>query len=774
VIDPSAIQGIQTQSLTLEDFSGGMTDYYLNGPLNAHEKVDNLLIVKHGRVGKLFTRPGSEIYVASDPQLPSGAQRVGWLKYFGSNMLAQSARKLYRSESINSPWGVIQGPTSNDLFPAGIDTTTVVSTAAWNGHLFITSSALTGKVSKLWKDISSVWKLRTAGMPALASSPTATPDSAGAVALSYLYRFLYRYTYTVGTVSFTDRGPTTEVAAVDAAGSAIAGGTPCAITGIPALANGATLNYDTGSTDLDVEIYRTTNGGVNFFYVGSVNNGTTTYSDTTTDAVLVDNEPLYTEAGVPENTEPPICKVVHIVDDRAFYGHCLVGSETLPSRVYQAVPSDPDSVPEDNYTTLPDEVVTISSYKSVPIVLGLASNYRLEGGFDELGGGFLGYTVISDVHGCVAQQSAVQTPYGVFWAGLDGFYWTDGYQSLRISSTIRQAYEAIVSSDERKRRIQGRYDSKENRVYWTAQYETEATECDTLFVLDLNWGISEEMPFTTQSGTSFAPTAIEFKEGQLIRGHKSGYVFIHDRDLYVDPRVDTGVAAASWSSETIIYDLKTAATNFGSPEQRKWVSSCSVVCASETNLSMQINSINDDGRRTASLKPIRNRSNIVWGEEDVYWGDPSVLWGGQGLIDEVRRMPAQSLRCQTKQLHLTNAHVAILSSDVIGTATTNVGASTVTLDDTASYDWPTQAVDYYIAFAHDDYVTEHLVTARTDDTLTVTAAGGGLPSGSQEWVIRGKPKGEILYLNSLTINYALFGQSQVKFRGSQTGEVGAE
>lgn len=770
MIDPASATPIETQPLPLEDFSGGMTDYYLGGPLNKCQRADNLLIVKHGDIGKLFTRPGSELYDSTYYQIPAGAQRIGTLKYFNSTLFYQSARKIYY---VNSGWTTLQGPTSNDLFPSGIDTTHVVSAASWNGILYLTSSALIGKPSKIYKDSGAVWRLRTAGLPDLATSPTATPDTTGVISVSYLYRFLHKYTYTVGSVTYIDRGPITEVVAADASGSAIGAGTPCAIAAIPVLANSTTDNYDTASTDLKIEIYRTTDGGQNFFYTGQVSNGTTTFSDTTTDAVLVDNEPLYTESGAPDNDPPPLAKVIHIVDDRAFYGHCKIGSEVHTTRVYQAVPGDPDSVPLENFGTLPDDLVTISSYKSLPIVLCAGSLHRLDGAYDELGGGFLGATVISDTQGCVSQQSAVQTPIGIFWAGLDGFYWTDGYQSLRVSGDLRETYQSIISSDTRKRRIMGKYDAKENRVYWTAQLDSAASEVDALFCLDLNWQISEYMPFTTWSGgTNFAPTAIEFVGANLLRGDSRGYTFIHRASLYVDPKVNVAAIPSLWSSSTLIYDWVTCATNFGTSHERKFVPSCSVLCENETNLSLLIRSINDDGRRTADLKPVRYRGNVVWGDPDVYWGDPDIIWDVQGVIDEYRRMPAGSLRCQFKQAQLTNAHVAILSSDTLGTATVSTGALTATLDDT-TFDWPTNSVDYYLAFASDGYVTEFLVTARTADVLTFATAGGGPPSGSQRWVLRGKPKGEVLYLNAFIFNYAIFGQTQGKFRQAGTGEVGA-
>jgi hypothetical protein len=75
----------------------------------------------------------------------------------------------------------------------------------------------------------------------------------GAGTGDYLYRFVYKYTYTVGTVTFIDRGAVTEVALT----SALAPNTSTvAISAIPVLANGATYNWDT--TAIKVEIYRTT------------------------------------------------------------------------------------------------------------------------------------------------------------------------------------------------------------------------------------------------------------------------------------------------------------------------------------------------------------------------------------------------------------------------------------------------------------------------------------------------------------------------------------
>ncbi len=244
--------------------------------------------------------------------------------------------------------------------------------------------------------------------------------------------------------------------------------------------------------------------------------------------------------------------------------------------------------------------------------------------------------------------------------------------------------------------------------------------------------------------------------------------------LYTDPKVDTAATPDLWNVNTIIYDYISPATNFGTIQARKWVPRITVNCKNETNLSLQVISINDDGRKRGNLSPIRFRGNVTWGDPDVYWGDPDILWDYQGLIDDYLRFPAQSLRCEYKQVQFTNAQVAIISSDLLGTADVSNSAHTATLTDTVTYDWPSNSVDYYIAFATDGYANEYLVTGRTADVLTFTDASGTAPAAAdEEWVLRGKPKGEVMHLLDFTLHYAIFGMTQLGYRNTGTGEVGA-
>lgn len=767
---PLPVQPMQEQPLEVKDFSGGMTDFYVGAPLTKFQRADNLLIVRHGEMGKLFTRYGSQIYDATYYQIPAGAQRIGTLKLFEGILFYQSARKFYY---IDAGWQTLQGPTGNDVFPTGIDTTTVVSTTVWQKHLFVTESSLNSHVQKIFLESAGQKELRTAGMPDLATSPVVTATTPGTT-FTYLYRYLYTYTYNVGTVTYVDRGPTTEV--LYTANAAIGPGAGTAAhSAIPILPNGAVHNYDTSSALLRVEIYRTTDGGQNFFLVGSVANGATLYNDITTDTTLQQNEPLYTEGGFPENDPPPVCKLVHSAGTRTFYANVKVGPELLPSRVYQSIPDDGDAVPQQFFADVSDEIIGMSSVQNAPLLLCKNGYiYRVDGTFNEDGTGFLSPQIISNTAGCISSLSVVQTLEGVFWAGLDGFYFSDGFTVIRVSDSIRLTYQQFITTDERKRRIYGKYDKNEKRIYWSVQWAVGATDVDACFVLDINWGISENMPFTTLSGgTSFAPTALEFSSAQLLRADKRGYTFVHLKTLHSDPKVDTTTAPTNWVAATIIYDYFSAATDFGTSYARKWVSSVSVVCINETNLALQIRSINDDGRRTGDLSPIRFKGNLVWGDPDVYWGDPTITWNNQGLIDETRRMPAQSLRCEYKQIELTNAKVAIVNSDLLGTATVSNAAHTATLDDAADFDWPTGSVDYYLAFQTDNYVREYLVTARTNDVLTFSDPSGVAPDGSVDWVIRGYPKGEVMHLLSYDMAYSIFGKTQHPFQNSSTGEVGA-
>jgi hypothetical protein len=758
------------QSLELEDFSGGVTDYYLNAPPNKLKSCDNLLINVYPQMGKPFTRPGSRLFDASHPQIPAGAQRINTCFFYKNVLYVQSAQKIYFYHSI-AGWTEVQGPTGNNAFPL---TTTAhyFNYAHWNYHtLFSNSNFMYPK--KLVSGVSAPF-LVEAGLPKFITTGMAYTHGGGTHS-NWLYKFVYRYDYaTTGNVLFSDVGSPSDSFAVD-------GHLDVEFSDIPVLANTIETNFDV--TNIKIDIYRTVNNGTVFYKIATINNGQTTYKDNTPDSTpttdITTNEVLYTTGGVVANDRPPRCLTVHVKNDTAYYGNVIYGSEHINFRFMQSIPGDIDSVPESFYGDIDDEIICISSTKSNVVLLCRNNSvYRVDGEYDALGRGGTLTERISDTANCISPQCAVQALDGVFWLGTDGAYFTDGFRVQKLNTDYDKTYKSFITNnsgqvlDSRNFKVQGKYDKKKNRVWWTFQ-RNDSLDTDFCYILDLNWGISDKCTFTTASGTSFYPTAIEFYNGELIRCDSRGYVLLHQDNLFVDPKIDITRPPASWYDETIIYQMETIAFNFGTSATRKYVTKVNVSCETTTNLGLQIISNNDDNKKIGDLSPIRYRGNILWGDPDVYWGDLSLEWNKQGLLHETRRMPAQSLRCNFKSIKLTNAKVAIISSDLIGTASINANAKTVTLTNTTTYDWPSRSVGYFIAFEYDNFTKEYEIILRTGDVLIYNDFYSTSQSGTnQKWILRGYAKGEVLNLLNMSIIYEMSGPTLNPFRSSESGEVG--
>jgi hypothetical protein len=752
------------QKVEMEDFSGGVTDYYLNAPGNKMRRADNVLLSQYATMGKPFTRFGSRIYLDTAPQIPSGSQRIAMTFFYEDILFMQSSTHLYFEDGTG--WTEVLGPTGNNAF-IGASTSTQFNYTHWNHHTLIANDDRS-LVQKMIIDETGTPQIFQAGLPAVnMASVVLTP---GAGANVWLYKFVYRQAYTViGDVIFADYGP-------ESVPFTVTGTTTVAITGLPVLSNGSATNYRT--SDILIDIYRTVNAGATYYLVGSVTNGTTTFNDTVSDATLITRTRLYTTGGVVSNDPPPKCLAVHVSKDSVAYYVNIEDStgQIMTNRCLLSVPGDIDSVPGSFFVDANDTIVGVSSTKSNTILLCKNSVYRLDGIYDELGRGGAAAERISDTAGCLNGQCAVQALDGVFWLGNDGVYFTDGFQVIRLNQDYDKTYRSWVTASgridtTRTRRYQGKYDSTKNRIWWTIQQA--GIDVDSCYVLDLNWGVRGFATFTTASGNSFAPTAIEFINGNMIRCDRRGYVFEHQDGLYSDPLIDISLSPDEWSEETIMFDIESISYNFGTSAIRKYVTAMNITCESSTNLSLALQSNNDDSRIVADLLPIRYRGNVTWGDPDIYWGDPSLEWNRQGLISAKRRMPARSLRCNYKSIRLRNAKVAILNSDQIGNVNVDAVAKTATLVASGTFDWPSNAVDYYISFQSDGYVAEYLITERAADVLTYSDLGDtsvSLPD--QKWVLRGYPKGEVLNLLNFSIVYEISGPTLDTYKNADSGEVG--
>jgi len=756
---------IATQPLDITDFSGGITDHiYRPNPTKA-EVLDNFVIQSNRSV---ITRPGSEIDdTVSNGYIPTGNQRIGTLINYdhSDKLFVQSAKKLYYRNP--STYSTLQGPSGNDLFSAG-STSSIVSYAEWNKHIFLTSDAYP-RPMKMYKDNSGAYQLRSSGLPGLATDPVVTAGAAGA--RTYLYAFHYSYTYLVGAdaLSFKDAGAITQVELLNSADPSVSTN---AITVIPVIANGATENFDT--SNIKVEIYRTQDGGDVFYKLGEVTNGTTTFNDTFSDATIANNELIYNSDGSVDNDAPPEAKFIHIVNNVGLYGYLNENSQKKPFTLRQSVPGDPDSVPLDFNAETEDEIAGINSVKSVPIVLCKRKIYRIEGVYDQFGRGGMQLIRLSDTAGCVSNQSCVQAEDGLFWAGNDGFYFTDGYQVKKISDDNNDNYRTMLEECTDTKRIVGRFDEQNRRIIWALQTDSSSLDNDSFWVLDLRWGVRDDSTFTTWNAVelseSFAPSSIVFFNKQLYRADKRGYVFVHSDDTYSDPKVDILLSAADWAIETIMWQYKSIAFNGGSNFQRKIATRVMIAGKNVTNLSIQITAINDDGKIFRALKEIRWRKNFVWGDPEFSWGDTSCVWNAEGLIEQWRRFPARGLRWSYLQLQVQNAYTIITNSDTLGTATFGAVPNTALLDDASTTDWPDVSVGYDLSTEVDGYERKFPVTVRSPDTLTVLDPANVLPEGSLKWEMWGYPKNEVFNLLGLTLHWASLSKTQSTY---ETGDSGA-
>lgn len=605
--------------------------------------------------------------------------------------------------------------------------------------------------------------------------------------VSKLYTVVWRYGYSVGQIDFEDDStPATSVLvnvvlstkAPDPSTDALY---PITLTNLPTLANSSGSNYDTANIYLDV--YSTIGNGQSFFLVGSVANGTTTFTDSVVDADLPTKQELYTTGGVVGNDTPPQAKYVHILNGTAYYGNIVDTNQQFNYRVRQSIQNDPDSCPATFFDDLDDEITGLSSWRNYVIVLCKNSFYRMEGGFNELGQGALTHEKLSDTVGCVSHSSIVRTEFGIFFAGTNGIYWTDGYQFTRLTTELETTYAALIQSDRQKARISGTYMKSTRRVVWSMMSSSTGQDCDIAWVLDLNWGITEKATFTTFSGgTSFAPSALAFYAGQLIRGDSRGYVFKHDPSYKSDLHVDTTVAATSWRKQPLIYTYEGCATDFGSAQAKKWVTKVSFQGKNEGNLSLQISYKSDNNRHGwRNLTPIRYRSNCVWGDPAILWNNattgPLTYWGPHGTIDAFRRMPQGAIRCEWKAIRFTNASVVIANSDTYGTAVSGaLTAGAIALTFTSStYVWPLNAVgNYTVSFSNDSYVKTYAVSVRTGTTLTILDPNATAPASSigLKWTINGIPVDEKISLLSYDMTYAGLGDQKSPYQGATSSDGG--
>lgn len=746
---------------TIDRFDFGITDYIYSGNKYQSELLDNFVITKERGIR---TKPGSEFFDLDFPQLPTGNQRVNDFFVFRDTLFARSASKLYQYIS-GTGWSEIQGPSGGDAIPNGtVDTE--MSTAELANILIMTDYG--NAPQKLYKDSTDVFQLRTAGLPDLSSDPAIAPDANDAK--NYVYRFVYKYTYDVEGVTFVDVSPYSQVSVAN--GSDFSGvGHYHQITAIPNDVSGD--NYD--SANVVVDIYRTIhNGGVNgiFYLTGSSTPGGT-FQDTTDDTSLVNNQKIYTANGAKQNDPPPNANFVASANNCIWY----VDADE-PNKIIQGIQDDPDSVPASFYRYLDSDITGIGAIGKYPIVMCESGTvYRIEGVITFRGRGSLRAVPIHDIAGCNSQNSITRTDRGLVWAGVDGFYYTNGFKVYKVSSNIDKTYKD-TSTSLTDRNTYVAYDKKQRRVFFACDVDSN-NDNTKLYVSDEDFIWQSEdgninAPFTTWSGqqydcdyneitdTSFRPTAICFFNDYLIRGDSRGYIFEHRDTYYTDPKVDTSLATSDWKVETIMHNWKHIAHDFGVADVQKWVSKVSSICQNESNLMVKFNSFDDGTIIPKRLKTVVFTNDMTWRSPFWIWEDDEAVWRENLEIKKTRWMVKGKLMTRYKQLQIINAYDVISVSSESSEATVATGATNYVTMESLEYSFDSRSYDYYIRFEDDDYVNEYQITEVDTDgsgysRLTILDPSGTLVAGSSKaWKIYGFEKGQVLHLNQLVFDYELF------------------
>jgi hypothetical protein len=862
--------------LPVKDFTGGLTDFPIGSDSTVFEAAENFTINEYS---DLITRPGTryDFSTGSARARVDNHKRIGLLmpQTTGTGgtftVLKQAQSKLYYDNATAQ--AELLGPDSAEAFP-GVAVTDAFSYANWNNHTIITHEGSPWQIpTMVYRDGSGNLQLRTAGLPQGNFSATTATGGSGQ---TYIYGFVYNFTYTVGTTEYIIRSRPYLKEFTNIGTGTPSSSPAISLDGLADLNNASGEHY--GEAAIDIEIYRTIANGSTLYYVGAVDNnavnnpagGTAAYSDTTSDnTLLVAGRPtLYTTGNVLANDRPPKCKYVHGTSDFVYYANgfevttASADGEYIPNRIWQSKIGNPSHVPAGNYADIEEPITGISSVKSVPIVFGENSVYRLDGFFTDTGNGNISPKKISDGVGCVGHGSIVQTLNGLFFAGNDGFYFTDGYKITPISSNkFKATYKRLISSDLNKKRIQGVFDSDEQLVIWacldSAKYPND--ENNVLYVMDLEtygfttWasGYNQNGPYNSGSlnvnGTtltmgstdgvsrgdfvsvsgdktvyvisvdsdttltlskSFAnasysceffnnkavgleyfencqPSSLLFADNTLWQGDGRGFCLYYDQDEVNDVLVDetlngtTGSTAIAFKKLGILHRYAGAILDLGTTSYRKWVNSVIIKMRPRADVTT-VTAVtpfgeNDDNDSKQEMGEIYSAGFYPWGTPLLSYGDPRLYRRRQQIVDAKRRFPANSLRCEYKQLHLENAFVAVINSDVYGLVTITAGSNSVTktVTLTASTTWPDNLFNYWISFIGDGYVKNYKILSRNSASeVTILDPDGDVAAAvGVKWVVRAYPDNNFINLVEYSFLYEVLGSSQSQFISTSGNNV---
>ena len=714
------------------DFSGGITDFRFNTASNFSETMDNWLVL---RDKSMECRWGFAFWDINATRLPTNT-RVNAIHDVRDTLCFFSNGNVYYNDA---GFQLIATPTGNPAFN-NADSTTMTDVVQY-GDQFICVDDEYSFPQKLYKDENGNLKIVNAGVPTVISDPIITPSSSGSN--SYIYAFVYEYSYRVGTTLFLDLGAPRYVSVSN---SQDPGSAQNDISAYLELDNGINRNYDT--VNLKKRIYRTENNGTTFYLVGTIDNNVTTFADTVSDANLIAGEVIYTQGGVKDNDMPPQCKYITSNNNVVYYANIIESAETKPFRLRFSKVGDPDSVPDTFFEDFESEITGISAIDDRVVVFTENKSIALEGYLDDLGRGTIQRRAIADV-GCISNGSLVTTQDFIYFFAGSGVYRTNGITYEKLTNHLDESFQGITDSDFKNKRIYGSYDKVNQRVYWCVNFGS--ADNDRFLVYDeINKGFT-----TMSSGVDMSPTSLIWKDQEMIRGDADGYVFVSNRSQFSDPVKSDTLAPADWWTKAIPYSWKHIAWTMGDAERLKWLNKVNIVGRPETNVYLEMRTYKEGSIDYFALSPIKFNPLIVWGDPLIIWGDPANRWNSIDYLNTAKRFHRRSKRATHLQLALVSAYVTIQQSvtDTNSYVTVDSVAKTVSIVDPVTYKFDTVYEGYDIVINGVSYQ----IQSGSETTLVVKDDGAQLVNGTYPYEIKGYPKEQRPQISDLTVYFEVFG-----------------
>ena len=731
--------------LALRDFTGGFTDWKCGCPENFFTIFCNFDILDNRSICERF---GSRPYDLNNPRVPN-EKRVQHMDCLKGNILYFSGRNI--SALVDGTLTNISGAQTDQIMFGATDDTCSDS-AFWQDHIYTVDDTCS-QPTKIYCNRDGDLVARTAGIPPLLVPPTVTSNTNEGA--SYLYAFVRCCEYDVQDSTFIDFSDSVVVQITDGPDFDTLGES-VDITGITPLVSPPGINYD--EANVDVKVYRTTNGGTTFYEIGVIPNGQTTFTDGQPDTSIINNPIIFNQDSAITYDPAPPSKYIEIINDVAWYAHTKIDGVIQKNRLYQSLPSDPDTVPRDFFIEFKGEINGLSNYDIYPIVStitreGECTLWRVEGVLDEQGRNILQARVIIETVASINNNSFVKGKNGLYFFGTDGVYRTDGIRAQKLSEKWDDTYCRITETDRQKKNVYGTYDKFRDKVYWGVTNTPGFENNNEVLVFKertntFSWWKNDNCLGSTS-------LIVKEKDG-LIRADEFGHVMSHHEFYYGDALPDPDEPDTSqWLIKHIPWRIRSVEIDGGDCHTDKWYTKIQLQGKPTTNVTLGINSYDNGCKTPKNLKDVQFKYSDGWCAEDVPWCSEPWCEGSDCYMYETRRFACGKLRSKTKCIELFRQQEVLecsIPGDNATFASVNADPDGIAKISQANFiKYGQDALGMVLTIEDNEYV----VTSQDGGTFCVDDPDNVLSSGVQEYQLTGYELNQRFCLSCISMTYCV-------------------